>query len=349
MTGAPDVTRIVLCEDSRTFAEGLTRFLEQDPDLRVVGRAASGAAALAMVATLDPDLVLMDLELEDGDGTLAVRRIMERHPRPIVVLSAHTPRGSRRAAGALAAGALDAVSKADVSITEPLRPRAVAFRRQLKRLSLARVGGRRRAARGGTAVGGGPALGRPASVVAVAASTGGPQALEALLRGLPAAFAVPVLVVQHISTGFLDGLVDWLDERAALPVRRARAGAAAGAGVWFAPEGAHLVVDDRMRTQFDTQSVAGYHRPAADVLLSSVARVAGARGVSVVLTGMGSDGAQGTAAVRSARGLTIAQDEASSVIYGMPRAAAEAGAELVLPLERIASALTGLVPVGSRA
>lgn len=338
-----DVTRILVCEDSRTFAEALARFIEQDPDLRVVGRAASGAAALAMVSRTDPDLVLMDLELEDGDGTNAVRQIMERYPRPVLVLSAHTPRGSRRAAAALAAGAVDAISKADVSFTDPLRPRAVAFRRQLKRLSHASVAGRRRPVRGDTAGGAGGAIGRRASVIAVAASTGGPLALEAVLSGLPAGFHVPVLVVQHIATGFLDGLVDWLDDRAALPVGRARDGSLVGPGVWFAPEGAHLVLDDEMRTRFDSQSVAGYHKPAADVLLSSVARVAGKEAVSVVLTGMGSDGAEGTAAVRGAGGLTIAQDRPSSVIYGMPRAAAEAGAELVLPLDAIGPALSRLV------
>jgi two-component system chemotaxis response regulator CheB len=341
------VTRILLCEDSRTFAEALTRFLEQDPDLRVVGRAASGAAGLAMVPRTDPDLVLMDLELEDGDGTLAVRQIMERYPRPILVLSAYTPRGSRRAAAALAAGALDAISKSDVALTDPLRPRAVAFRRRLKRLSLARVAGERRPRREGTAVGAGGAIGRRASVIAVAASTGGPVALEAVLAALPARFRVPVLVVQHISTGFLGGLIGWLDGRAALPVKGAPDGSPVEPGVWFAPEGAHLVLDDQMRTQFDTQTVAGYHRPAADVLLSSVARVAGERAVSVVLTGMGSDGAEGTAAVRGAGGLTIAQDEPTSVIYGMPRAAAEAGAELVLPLDAIGPALSRLVPMGS--
>lgn len=343
------VTRILLCEDSPTFAAGLTRFLEQDPDLRVVGHAASGTAALALIPRIDPDLVLMDLELEDGDGTETVRRIMERHPRPVLVLSAYTPRGSRRAAAALAAGALDALSKADVSFTDPLRPRAVALRRQVKRLSLASTRGRRRPVRGDIALGAGHAVARRASVIAVAASTGGPVALETVLSRLPAGFAVPVLVVQHITSGFLDGFVDWLDERIALPVRRALDGSSVGPGVWFAPDDVHLVLDDTMRTRFDTQSVAGYHRPAADVLLSSVARVAREQAVSVVLTGMGSDGAAGTAAIRGAGGLTIAQDEASSLLYGMPRAAAEAGAELILPLDAIGPALTRLLPVAAAA
>lgn len=343
------VTRILVCEDSPTFAAGLTRFLEHDPDLRVVGHAASGTAALAMVARIDPDLVLMDLELEDGDATQAVRQIMERHPRPILVLSAHTPRGSRRAAAALAAGALDALAKAEVSFADPLRPRAVALRRQIKRLSLARNVGRRGPAHAGVAAGAGQAAARPASVVALAASTGGPVALENVLSTLPAGFPVPVLVVQHISSGFLDGFVDWLDGRVALPVRRALDRSRLRAGVWFAPEGVHLVLDDTMCTRFDSQTVVGYHRPAADVLLSSVARVAQEQAVSVVLTGMGADGAAGTAAVRGAGGLTIAQDQASSLLYGMPRAAAEAGAQLILPLDAIGPTLSRLLPVAAAA
>jgi two-component system chemotaxis response regulator CheB len=189
------------------------------------------------------------------------------------------------------------------------------------------------------------AVGRRTAVIAVAASTGGPPALDTVLTALPARFGVPILVVQHISTGFLDGLIRWLDDRTALPVRRARDGARVEPGVWFAPEDAHLVLDDEMHTRFDTQSVAGYHRPAADVLLSSVARAAGRHAVSVVLTGMGSDGAEGTAAIRGAGGLAIAQDQASAVIYGMPRAAAEAGAQLVLPLDAVGPTLSSLTAV----
>jgi len=168
-----DVTRILLCEDSRTFAEGLAAFLEVDPDLRVVGRAASGAAAVTMVSRTDADLVLMDLELEDGDSTPAVREIMRRYPRPIVVLSAHTPPGSRRATAALAAGAIDAISKADVPVTDPLRPRAVAFRRQLKRLSLARIAGQRRTL--GAGIPGG-ASGPPVEAATATTDAGRPRA-----------------------------------------------------------------------------------------------------------------------------------------------------------------------------
>jgi two-component system, chemotaxis family, protein-glutamate methylesterase/glutaminase len=239
-------------------------------------------------------------------------------------------------AAALGAGVLDARPKSDVPFADPAGARAVAFRRYVKRLAFSRgVGGRatpqpeRRAA----------VPRKQASVVAICASTGGPPALEAVLGALPGDFTTPVLVVQHIAVGFLDGLISWLDQRVPPPVRRARHGYPLEPGVWFAPEDAHLVLDRGLRTHFDAETVAGYHRPAGDVLFTSVAAAAGARAAALVLTGMGSDGAEGLAAVRAAGGLTIAQDEQTSAVYGMPRAAAEHGAELVLPLSRIGAAL----------
>ena len=145
-----------------------------------------------------------------------------------------------------------------------------------------------------------------------------------------------------MAIGFLDGMIGWLDSEVALPVAVARDGAPARAGVWFAPEGAHLMLNKERRFVFDSDSIAGYHRPAADMLFTSMAAAVGSGVVSVVLTGMGSDGAEGTGAVRAAGGLTIAQDRATSVIFGMPRAAAEHGAELILPLQDIASLLARL-------
>ncbi len=160
---------------------------------------------------------------------------------------------------------------------------------------------------------------------------------------------MPVLAVQHIASGFLEGLIEWLDQRVPLPVRVAREGCRTEPGVWFAPDDAHLVLDGTLRTRFDTETVAGYHRPAADVLFTSVAAAVGSGAATVVLTGMGSDGADGTAAVRAAGGLTMAQDEETSAVFGMPRAAAEQGAEVILPLTEIGGALSRLKPAGGAA
>jgi two-component system, chemotaxis family, protein-glutamate methylesterase/glutaminase len=165
-----------------------------------------------------------------------------------------------------------------------------------------------------------------ATVIGVGCSTGGPPALAGLLSQLPADFPVPVLVVQHISPGFTEGLVRWLDEAVALPVRLARHAQNADPGAWFAPADAHLVLEPGFTMSLDTTTTVGPHRPSVDVLLTSLARVAGRDAVGVVLTGMGRDGAVGIAAIDAAGGLVLAQDGESSVVDGMPAAARGAGA-----------------------
>jgi two-component system chemotaxis response regulator CheB len=178
--------------------------------------------------------------------------------------------------------------------------------------------------------------------VAIGASTGGPQALLEILSALPADYPVPVMVVQHMAEGFTAGLARWLDQQVPLPVALAQDGSPLRPGIWFAPEKVHLTLGRSMRMTLDGATEAGVHRPAVDVLLSTVARVTGSGSVGVVLTGMGRDGAEGIAAIRAAGGLTVAQDESTSVVWGMPRAAAERGAELVLPLPEIGAAIAGL-------
>ncbi len=191
-----------------------------------------------------------------------------------------------------------------------------------------------------------PAAAGRASVIGICASAGGPQALVSVLAEIPATFAIPILVVQHIAAGFTEGFARWLDDQVPLTVRLAGAGPT-GPGIWVAPEGAHLVLDRANRLVLDGRDDAGPHRPSADVLLRSVATGAGAQGVAVVLTGMGRDGAEGLGAVRRARGLTIAQDEASSAVFGMPKAAAECGAEIVLSPSAIGQRLSTLRPAGA--
>lgn len=339
MTPPGDSARILLCEDSRTYAEALRVFLERDRDLRVVGTCGSIAELPEAVRRLAPDLLIMDLELPDGSGLTGIRQQLALAPLRILVLSAHAERGSRAAAAALAAGALEARSKSEVKLRDPLSAQATMFRRHVKALARARLASRRSPAR----IPSRPATaGRAAAAVAICASTGGPAALRTVIGALPGDFPVPVLVVQHMTPGFVEDFVGWLNVEVAAPVRLAAAAGSLSRGTWFAPDGAHLVLDARRRMRLDTGVVAGYHMPSADVLFSSLAAVLGQEVVTVVLTGMGSDGSEGTAAVRAAGGLTLAQDEASSVIYGMPRAARERGAELILPLEAIGPALSGL-------
>jgi two-component system chemotaxis response regulator CheB len=179
-------------------------------------------------------------------------------------------------------------------------------------------------------------------VIGICASTGGPRALAEVVGQLPTDYSIPILVVQHMTPGFIAGLVSWLDRELALPVRLADDGQQLAAGVWFAPDGAHLQLEPTRRLGLDTETIVGNHRPSGDMLLSSLARAAGARAVAVVLTGMGRDGAEGLAAVAAAGGRTIAQDEQSSGVYGMPRAAAECGAKTVLTPLAIGEELAAL-------
>ena len=179
-------------------------------------------------------------------------------------------------------------------------------------------------------------------MIGICASTGGPHALATLLAGIPAGFPIPILVVQHIAAGFSEGLARWLNATVPLPVRLAEDGANALPGVTLAPDGADLILKPDGLLTLDRATPAGLHRPSGDALLRSIAQCAESAGVAVVLTGMGRDGADGLGAVREAGGQTIAQDEETSAVYGMPHEAAKRGAAMILPIGRIAEALTSI-------
>lgn len=361
MTRAP--VRVAICDDSRAYAEGLRRFLETDRGLEVVMVASCAEDLLGELPVVRPELITMDLELPGMDGVEAIRRIMATMPIPIVVLTTHANYGGDRLADeALGAGALEALSKEQLSLDIRLAPHAVALRRRLARL--ARAGPsptawpspsapalapaahhpptpRARAA--------GPAVSRSglATVVGIAASAGGPAALGEVLGALPADFGLPVLVVQHITDGFAEGLAEWLDGIVPVPVRLARDGEPAGTGVAIAPDGAHLLLASDGRLQLDRRMVRGTHRPSADVLLGSLAAVAGRGVIAVVLSGMGRDGADGVAAVCEAGGVALAERADQAHLPGMPTAAAQAGAT---PLARadIGRLLASIAPGNGR-
>lgn len=333
-------TRVLVCEDSRTYAAALTRLLEHGGEIEVVGVCATAEEAIAALARLEPDLVTMDVELPGMSGLEAVEHIMSTSPLPILVLSAHVGARSDTAAAALAAGALDALSKDTLDMREPESAAATAFRSRVRLLSRARVIRHPRANLRRPPPAGARGSQAPA-VVGIAASTGGPVALAVVLEGLPASFPIPILVVQHMAAGFTEGLVRWLDRALPVSVRLARDGEALARGVRVAPDGAHLRLAGRTLT-LDRTTVAGPHRPSADVLLASLAESAREHAVGVVLTGMGRDGAEGLRAIHDAGGVAIAQDEESSAVYGMPKAAAERTPALVLPLDEIAGKLASL-------
>ena len=333
-------TRVLVCDPSPEYGDSLARFLGAGDELEIVGVCASGEEAVEALSRVMPDLVTIDLDLSGMGAARAIEAIMKARPVPVVIVANGAGRGSERTADGLAAGAMEALPKALLRIDEPAGAAAVALRHRLRRL-----------ARNGVEPVPSPAARREASarVIGICASAGGPAALEVLLAGLPAEFPLPVLVVQHITNGFMDGLVRRLDQQSALSVRTATDGQTAGPGVWFPPDDHHMVLEPGLRLRLDGETVVGSHRPSGDVLLESMAAAAGAGAVAVVLTGMGRDAARGVEAIVRAGGSAIAQDEQSSAVFGMSRAAVHAGADSVLPLASIPVALTRFTSTGAPA
>jgi two-component system chemotaxis response regulator CheB len=317
--------RVLICEDSGTYATAFTRLLEHDGDITVVAVCSTAEETLSALPRTAPDVVTMDVALPGMGGIEAVGEIMSSRPLPILVLSGQVGPGTGGAAAALAAGALDVLAKDDLDLLHPAGPAGAALRHRIRVLSHARVIRHLSGRLGG--VPGRPVPGRRVSVIGICASVGGPQVLARLIDALPAGYPIPILVVQHITAGFTGGLVHWLDQTAHVPVGIAVPGVPAGPGVWFAPEGAHLTLAASGRLALDRHTVAAAAGPA---------------GVAVVLTGMGSDGAAGAAAVLRRGGLAMAQDEQSSAVFGMPKSAIDLGVTVVLSPEKIAARLLGL-------
>ncbi len=337
--------RVVIADDSPIFREVLHETLEADPDLTVVGEAPDGRTAVRLAEERAAELVVLDLQMPGMDGLEVIEELMARRPVPIVVLtSLPAGPGSGLVFEATRRGALDVIEKRAVDGGDG----GARLRAQLRGLAAVRVVRRPR--------GGAPAApkepargvedGPPAErrVVGIGASAGGPPAVAAVLAGLPAGFKGCVAVVQHLSAGFDRSYASFLRSATALHVELVQGVAPIRPGtVLLAPDGYHLVA---RRDAFELSEAPpdGGHRPSVDALLSSLASAHGARAVGVVLSGMGADGARGAAALEAAGGLVIAQDEQTSGVFGMPRAAVEATTQArVLPLPAIAQALVRAV------
>ena len=330
------VMRAVLVEDSTVQAVALARMLEADGDIRVVATAGDALAAAEAVATHRPDVVTMDLDIPGGGGQHAIERIMSETPTPILVVSGVlASRQAAPAVRALAAGAVDALPKPRVWEESD----ASDLRRQVRRVGRIPVIRRRPQPPAAAAPRGRPSRDGAGAVVAIAASTGGPAALATLLTGM-AGTRARILLVQHIHEAFVDGFARWLSEASGLEavVARDRDEALPGR-VHVAPGDCHLRLRADRRLEVGPDPVT-LHRPSADELFRSVARHGGHGTIGVLLTGMGDDGAAGLLAMREAGARTFAQDEASSAVYGMPRAASRLGAaESILPLDELAQAV----------
>lgn len=320
-----------MVEDSRSARHLIVSILKSDPDISVVGEAENGTEGVRMAAELSPDVITMDIAMPEMNGLDATRRIMERNPIPIVMVTAsYASTDAQLSFRALAAGAITVVDK-------PQGPASPDFEQTSRMLLdtvklMADVGVvTRRPRREDPTIEARPLLHRDRServaLVAIGASTGGPAAVAKLLRALPGDLPVPVVVAQHISPGFEQSLADWLNGDCDLRVRLPSHGERlVGGEVLIAPEGRHLGVTRAGRVALSDDDPVGQHRPSVTYLFRSVAEAYGTAAIGVILTGMGADGAEGALALRRAGGLMLAQDEPSSVVYGMAREAVALGA-----------------------
>lgn len=341
--------KVLVVEDSPVVREFLVHVLGADPDISVVGTAQDGEQALEAVVRLSPDVITMDIHMPRVDGIEATRRIMESHPVPIVIVSGSSdPSEVATTFRAMAVGAL-AVLRRPAGLGHPEHEATVRELVQtVKLMAEVRVVRRWPRARQDAAlppcrsVGPAPARLR---AVAIGASTGGPPVLQAMLAALPGDFPAPILIVQHMAAGFIQGFTDWLAQSSNMRVHLATHGETLLPGhVYVAPDNVQMRVTRGDRIVLAGDPPDNGLRPSVAALFRSVAEVYGGEAAACLLTGMGRDGAEELKLLRSKGATTIAQDEASSVVHGMPGAAIRLdAASFVLPPEKIAAALTSLV------
>jgi two-component system response regulator WspF len=329
--------RVAIVNDSRAAAEVLRRILAEVPEFELAWTAYSGEEALRRAIADPADIVLMDLILPGMDGAATTQELMRKAPCVILIVTATTVGNRGLVFEAMGHGALDAVNtptlgpKGDMAGAAPLlqKLRTVA---RLVAPSTAKVILKHPIKPVGHAV-----TNARLSIVAIGASTGGPQALAEVLKHLPADFAAAVLIAQHVDDHFSPALAEWLQHNCALPVRLARdRERVTPGGVWLGSSSDHLVYDAEGVMRYTPHPRKTPYRPSADALFASLADAQPSLRIGVLLTGMGRDGAVGLLAMRNAGALTLAQDAATSVVYGMPKAAAELNAAMeVLPITAI--------------
>jgi two-component system chemotaxis response regulator CheB len=349
--------RVLVADDSAVARDLLRHFLENDGGIEVVGEATNGAEAVRLAIELKPDLITMDMEMPVMCGMDAISEIMATNAVPILVISSTAD--AQQACAAVTCGALDAIDKSEldveaggklvakinmlakIRVITHIRPHALAMAtldaihpvRETMPLAISTVG----IPPSSSELNG-------SRIFAIASSTGGPQALALILAQLPANFPCPLLISQHISDGFEAGMAAWLGSICKLPVRLAREGEPPMPGtVYVSPSEVNLSVSPSCHITLARRLLGEIYRPTCDVLLASIAATYGGQGVGIILSGMGSDGVAGMKKIRQAGGTTLAQDETSSVIFGMNKIAIERGdVQQVLPAGEIAQAMCRL-------
>ena len=337
--------RVAIVNDEAVAVEVLRRAVTGAPGHRLAWVARNGEEAVTRCATDRPDVLLMDLIMPVMDGVEATRRIMADTPCPILIVTGDVTRNTSKVFAAMGAGALDVVAT-PLALGEAGIAATSALLNKIRLVGQLGVPSRPRHP-GGSLADAAPLAG----LVAIGASAGGPPAVAHVLRDLPGDLSAAILVVQHVDSEFVDSMADWFDSQASFAVSVAREGLVPRAGhVYVAAGDTHLVLraDGRLGCEREPSDVL--YRPSVDVMFESVASHWKGTAVGIVLSGMGRDGAAGLAKLRVAGARTVAQDETSSAVYGMPRAAAEAGAATdILPLERIAPFVTDLLRRGNSA
>jgi len=343
-------TRVLVVDDSLTARKHLIEVLSTDAEIEVAGEAEDGRLAIELCRTLRPDVMTLDMVLPVMSGVAVTEYVMAYCPTPILVVSSSTNRGELyKTYDALAAGAVDVFEKPSGKELDGLWERG--FLSSVKIASRIRVITHLRGKLGLSSASSSVEPASPngsgrKSVVAIGGSTGGPAAIAEILRGLRPNFPIPILLVIHIGDPFGEAFAEWLDGLSPLRVRYAKDGevlpSLGQAGVVMAPPGLHLVLQ-RGRLKLTRDLERNSCRPSVDVLFESLAREMGSQTAACLLTGMGRDGAAGLLGLRHVGALTIAQDEASSVVFGMPREAIQIGAaDRVLALNQIAPALAAV-------
>lgn len=338
--------KVLIVDDSAVVRKIFTSELERDPAINVVGAAPNPFVARDMIIALKPDVITLDVEMPRMDGITFLRRLMRHYPLPIIVVSSLTTSGGKVAMESLSAGAVDVMCKPGESYT--VGDMAVDLIEKIKAAALVKV----------TAITSAPdsIAERPVrhsllrttdKIVAIGASTGGTQALQRVLEEMPAN-CPPIVIVQHMPENFTKAFADRLNDICEMEVREAVDGDSVTPGLALIAPGNHHMLLVRSGAKYHVQIKDGprvnRHKPSVDVLFKSVARYAGANALGVILTGMGGDGAAGLLEMKQNGATTIAQDEASSVVFGMPKEAIKLGAaEAVLSLDKVAGGIISRV------
>lgn len=366
MTAANKKFRVLIVDDSAFMCRVLHQIISSDPQLEVVGQARDGSEAVSLADSLQPDVITMDINMPRVDGLQATEMIMTRHPRPIVIVSSESREGADSTLRALELGAIEFVSKPSTGIDLDMKSVGDELTRKLKLAAKVRVV--RTATLSKIPAGHAPAApahrptaaiqtGGRSPMVAIAASTGGPAAVMRLVSGFPSEIAAPIFLVLHMPAAFTKQFAAQLSEVSRLPVKEAEHNEVPLPGtIYLCPGSHHLRISSTGNIVLDSGARIDGYRPCADVAFETLASYARSLAIGVVLTGMGADAARGAKAIKAASGFVIAQDEASSMIFGMPSEAIKAGVvDQVLPIDEIAGAierrvakLSRLVPAGVR-